>query len=51
MEVGLGRSINLESFPMLPFLIGLSAIALTNLVTDHAARREGFKELKGGQQL
>jgi hypothetical protein len=36
---------------MLPFLIGLSAIAFTNLVTDHAARREGFKELKGGLRL
>jgi hypothetical protein len=32
---------------MLPFLIGLSAIALT----DHTARREGFKELKGGLHL
>lgn len=36
---------------MLPFLIGLSAVVLANLVTDHAARREGFKELKGGFSL
>lgn len=36
---------------MLPFLLGLSALVVTNLVTDHAARREGFDELKGGIHL
>ena len=36
---------------MFPFLIGLTALVVTNLVTDHAARREGFDELKGGAHL
>ena len=36
---------------MLPFLIGLSAIIVANLATDHAVRRVGFDELKGGLRL
>ncbi len=36
---------------MLPFLLGLTALVVTNLVTDHAARREGFDELRGGIRL
>lgn len=36
---------------MLPFLLGLSVIVVANLVTDHAVRREGFDELKGGLRL
>jgi len=36
---------------MLPFLIGLSALVVVNLATDHAVRREGFHELRGGSRL
>lgn len=46
-----GRNIDLESSLMPPLLIGFSSIALASLVTDDAARREEFKELKGGLQL
>jgi hypothetical protein len=46
-----GRNINLEMPPMIPFLLGLSALVVANLVTDHQARREGFDELKGGIRL
>jgi hypothetical protein len=36
---------------VLSFLLGLSALVVANLVTDHAARREGFNEMKGGFHL
>ena len=41
----------LETDPMIPFTLGVLAIALANLVTDHAARREGFDEFAGGVAL
>lgn len=33
---------------MLPFILGLSALIIVNMVTDHEARREGFDELRAG---
>ena len=36
---------------MTPFLIGLVALLITNIATDHAAQRECFDELKGGARL
>ena len=51
IDVGLGRNRMLETDPMIPFTLGVLAIALANLVTDHAARREGFDEFAGGVAL
>jgi hypothetical protein len=36
---------------MLAFIIGLAAIIVVNLITDHAAQREGFDELSAGTRL
>jgi sensor domain CHASE-containing protein len=36
---------------MLAFLIGLAALVVAKLVTDHQLQREGFNELKGGFHL
>ena len=36
---------------MLPFILGLSAVIVANLLTDHEARREGLDELKAGHRL
>jgi sensor domain CHASE-containing protein len=33
--------------PMFVFLIGTVVLVITNLVTDHEARREGFNDLTG----
>jgi hypothetical protein len=48
MEVKRGRSLNLEIPPMLSFLLGLAALVVVTPVTDLAARREGYDELKAG---
>jgi len=36
---------------MIPFALGILALTIANLVTDHAVRREGFDELAGGIAL
>ncbi len=36
---------------MFPFLIGLAALVVAGLFTDHEAQREGFDEMRGGLRL
>ncbi len=36
---------------MLPFLFGVFALVIANLVTNHEAQREGLDELSGGYRL
>lgn len=36
---------------MIPFALGILALAIANLVTDHAARRESVDERAGGVAL
>jgi len=36
---------------MMAFILGVAALVLTNLLTDHEARREGFDDLRGGVRI